>query len=386
MKLAPVILTVALSWLTTLNHKLFAGELEFTVHPVNPESEYSACAVLDVNEDGKLDIVCGGWWYAAPDWEKHFVMDVEVIRGRFDGYSHLPYDVNNDGRTDLINVNYRSQSIYWVENPGPTGNGWRKHTLALPGAMETGRLYDVDGDGDLDLLPNGIKFAAWWEIDEVPGDGGHMVKRWIQHDLPAEVGLHGIGFGDINGDGRGDIAGQKGWLETPTDDPRTGSWQWHPEYEMEKDASIPILVVDMDGDGDADLIYGRGHDYGLYWLEQTQEGGGARQWTKHEIDKSWSQAHTLLWEDLDGNGTPEIVTGKRYMAHDGKDPGAYEPLGIYRYEFDPAATEWNRHVISHHEKVGFCLDPKAADMDGDGDLDLVVSGRSGLYWLENRLK
>ena len=72
------------------------AEPSFRRHALNPDSTYSACAAVDVNRDGKLDVVCGGWWYEAPHWKRHFLRDVEIIRGRFDDYSNLPFDVNGD--------------------------------------------------------------------------------------------------------------------------------------------------------------------------------------------------------------------------------------------------------------------------------------------------
>ena len=89
-----------------------AEPVEFRVHELNPESEFSAAAAFDVDLDGDLDIVSGGFWYAAPMWERHAVRDVENIRGRFDDYSNLPLDVNGDGWVDLVSCNYRSRSIY----------------------------------------------------------------------------------------------------------------------------------------------------------------------------------------------------------------------------------------------------------------------------------
>ncbi|MCH7726997.1 MAG: alpha/beta fold hydrolase, partial [Planctomycetes bacterium] len=337
----------------------------------------------DVNRDGKLDIVCGGWWYEAPTWKKHFVRDVKMIRGRYDGYSHLPYDVDQDGWPDLINVNYRSQAIYWVQHPGKELGEWKKIVVDTPGPMETGRLVDIDGDGKVDLLPNGVRFAAWWEIVHDKTADGKNRTQWIRHDLPDEVGGHGVGFGDINGDGRGDIVGPRGWAEAPKD-PRKGRWIWRPEFQLHRDCGLPILVEDVDEDGDNDIVWGRGHHTGLYWLEQTRDDKGKRLWTKHVIDTSWSQAHSLLWADIDNDQKPELIAGKRYMGHDGKDPGEYDPLVSYWYKFDAKKRTWDRNLISYGWHVGYGLDPKAVDIDGDGDLDIVAAGRSGLYLLENR--
>jgi hypothetical protein len=210
---------------------------------------------------------------------------------------------------------------------------------------------------------------------------GNGETEWLRHDLPMELAGHGIGFGDINGDGRGDIVGCRGWAEAPVDRVNDG-WTWHPEFDLGAGISIPILVEDPDGDGDRDLIASHGHDFGLVWMEQTKAADG-RAWTRHAIDDSWSCAHALLWADLDGDGRDDLIAGKRYLGHDGRDPGETDPLCVYWYRFDPNARTWERHLIHEGGTVGMDLDPKAADLDGDGDIDLVAPARCGLHWIEN---
>ena len=355
------------------------GGIKFRVHTINAGSTYSAAAVFDVNRDGKLDIVSGGWWYEAPKWKRHFLREVEEIRGRFDDYSNLPIDVNGDGWLDLVSANYRSSKLYWIEHPGKKLGRWTTHEVAKPGPMETARLVDVDGDGRLDVLPNGVRFAAWWEIGEKDG-------KWTRHELPAEVAGHGIGFGDINGDGRGDIVSVNGWLEAPVDR-RRERWRWHPEFQLHRDGSVPMLVFDVDSDGDNDIVWSAAHHTGLHWLEQVTSKAESRipvrEWRFHTIDTSWSQAHSLLLGDLNNDGKPEVIAGKRYMGHDGKDPGEYNPMIVAAYSFQPKSKTFRRSLISNGWKAGFGLDPKLVDLDGDADLDLIGPGRSGLYWFEN---
>ena len=357
--------------------QLSAEEPRFRLRELNRSSTYSACAAIDVNGDQVLDVVCGGWWYEAPSWKRHFLRNVPRIRGRFDGYSCQPIDVNGDGWVDFVSANLRSRKLSWVEHPGPGGGLWVEHVVAYPGGMETGRLLDIDGNGKTDFLPNSTSFSTWWEISPV---------EWTRHELPAFASDHGQGFGDVDGDGRGDIVSPKGWLKGPSD-ARRGSWSWHPEFDLGP-SSIPILVHDVDRDGDNDLIWGMGHDFGLYWLEQTRsftkagKGGSERRWIRHAIDTSYSQLHAVLLADIDGDGQDDVVTGKRYMAHEGHDPGAYDALVIYWYRFEPRSKTWRRAEMARgHAGIG--LDPKAVDLDADGDVDFLAPGRSGLYWIEN---
>ena len=355
------------------------------------ENINESVAIIDVDRDGRLDVFAGRFWYQAPTWKRRFVRDVEVIRGRKDDYSSLPLDVNGDGWPDLVSVNYRSRSIYWVEHPGKElgkrDKSWTRHVIATPGASETGRIFDIDHDGRPDVLPNGTDFAAWFSVSHGnERDAG--APSWSQHRLPEQLAGHGIGFGDVNGDGRGDVVGTSGWAEAKGD----SRWVWHSDFRLHADAGIPILVHDVDGDGDSDLVWGRGHNIGLYWLEQLANEeqvlpeSAPLKWRLHAIDTTWSQAHTLLLDDVDGDGRLEVIAGKRYLGHDGKDPGEYNPLVIAWYKFNREARTWSQQVISESSDVGFGLDAKSGDIDGDGDVDIVCAGRSGLYLLENLRK
>ena len=249
----------------------------------------------------------------------------------------------------------------------------------------------------MDVLPAGTSFAAWYEFRSGAAAGQIM---WLRHNLPEQLIGHGIGAGDINGDGRTDIVGTSGWAESPLD-ARNGRWTWHADFQIAKDCGLPILVHDVDGDSDADLIWGRGHDVGLYWSEQLDESQdsftampGVRldeiepildsgRWLTHAIDTSWSCAHTLLLADIDGDGNQDLVAGKRFQGHDGKDPGENDPLAVYWYQFDVLSRTWQRHQISAGGSCGIDLDTVCCDLDDDGDMDIIAPSRSGLHWLEN---
>ncbi len=348
------------------------------LHVINADSRFEAAGILDVNRDGKLDILSGGFWYEAPDWTKHFVREIKEEGNYFYDFANLPMDVDGDGWMDTAGAAWHNSMVYWVRNPGKTDEPWQVFEVDTPGNMETAMAYDIDGDKQLDILPNIMSQAAWYGFTR--DASAPQGVKWQKHPLPQEVAGHGLGAGDVNGDGRCDVVAPKGWLEQTAD----GGWQWRPEFELGY-ASIPILVHDADGDGDADLLWGLGHNYGVYWMEQ-KTVNGQRTWEKYLIDDSWSQPHFLLMADLDNDGLDELVTGKRYHAHNGHDPGGNEARCVYYYDLDPAAKKWTRHVLHEGGTVGFGINTYAADIDGDGDLDVVAPGKSGLYLLENLLK
>jgi HEAT repeat protein len=355
-------------------------EVPFQLRVINSESDYEAGSIFDVNRDGKLDIYCGGFWYEAPDWKKHFVRDVPGDGGYYYDFAAVPQDVDNDGWTDIVNGSWHGKDVFWIRNPGVSAKPFEVFNIDKPGNLETLIGVDINGDGQLDFLPNTVRSMVWYEYKQVQQS---EQVRWIKHTLPAESAGHGVGAGDVNSDGKMDIITPKGWLEqtTPSDD----AWIWHPEFQL-PGASVPVLAHDVDKDGDSDIIVGNGHGYGVYWLEQQNNATGQRTWIKHVIDDTWSQAHFLILADLDLDGQKELITGKRRYAHNGHDKGGEHPVCVYYYRYHQTESTWTRHVIHEGGQVGFGIYTDAKDIDNDGDIDVLCPGKSGLFLMENLLK
>ncbi|MGQ9649618.1 MAG: FG-GAP repeat domain-containing protein [Phycisphaerae bacterium] len=357
-------------------------DVTFQMHVLNAESRFEAAGTCDMNNDGRLDIISGGFWYEAPAWKKHFIRDIPEQDNYYYDFANIPVDVDGDGWIDHVTVAWHNKQISWVRHPGNSGRPFEVIKIDDPGHLETAFGFDVNDDGRLDIVPNIFDGEpGWYEFK--PDSQMPYGVNWIKHPLPKDATGPGIGVGDINRDGRCDLIGGKGWAEQPANP--HAEWVWHAEFDL-GDASIPILVHDIDADGDLDLIWGIGHGYGLYWMEQERNAVGQRVWSKHEIDKSWSQAHAPILADIDNDGRMELIAGKRYYAHNGKDPGANDPRGIYWYDFDVTKRQWARHVIAEGGPAGLGIAPAATDIDGDGDIDIIAPGKSGLYFFENLLK
>ena len=350
-------------------------EIPFRKHTLDPGRNES-CAVADLNRDGRLDIISGENWYEAPAWTRRKFRSLPFWQNYIDSFSDHALDVNADGYPDVISVAWDARRIAWWENPGREPREWQMHLIDTGFPTEFSFLVDLDNDGKaLELLPQfGSAKAplAWYEVR----DG-----RWLKHQVSDRSYGHGIGAGDVNGDRRTDILTPKGWLEAPAD-PRQASWTFHPDFDLGSTGFIH--VDDVNRDGAADLITSAAHDYGIFWMEQ-QAGG---KWIKRLIDDAWSQPHALTLADLTGDGRPEIVTGKRLYAHNGRDPGEREPLGIYWYEYVQNGPRWDwiRHILDYGGSTGGGMQIPVVDLDADGDLDIVVAGKSGVYLFENLTK
>jgi hypothetical protein len=335
---------------------------------------------LDMNNDGFLDLLSGAYWYENPganggDWKQHQFRTVGIHNEFVSDCGEWTIDVNHDGAPDVVTAGWITNGLWWYENPGKSAAPdtlWQKHLIADSYDTEGGAFADINGDGKPDVIlahynHSGILWADF---------SGPQPK--VHHVGGKEQDGHGIGIADIDGDGKADILTPYGWFKNIDAD--NDKWEWHADWHL-GDAGFPILGYDVNHDGKLDLIYGQGHSYGLYWLEQTGTPAH-RDWKRHTIDESFSQSHALKLVDFDGDGEPYLITGKRYRGHSGNDPGSYDPVVIYAYKISKAAT-FTRIAISVNGTAGVGTQILAEDLDHDGDVDIAVAGKLGVHFLEN---
>jgi len=349
-----------------------SDDIAFKKHHLDPGAAES-CAFADINGDGRPDIVSGDHWFEAPKWTRHKFRELPFQNNYIDDFSDLPLDVDSDGHIDLVTAHWFSRKVSWWKNPGKGKGVWKEGGVDTGMNTEFAFLVDMDGDGKArEILPQygGKAITAWYEFK-----GG----RWVRHQVAGQSHGHGIGAGDVNGDGRIDILTPKGWLEAPAPGVE-GNWVHHPDWEFKEHLGF-LYVHDVNGDGKTDIVSSNAHDYGLFWLERTPNG-----WKKQVFEDVWSQAHATALIDLNGDGRKDFISGKRFLAHD-HDPGARDPLGLYWYETVPGpqgkGIYWARHIIDYGSMAGGGMQIPIADIDGDGDLDFAVAGKGGLYLFEN---
>jgi hypothetical protein len=424
-------------------------------------------AVGDLNRDGYNDVVSGPYWYAGPDFKTRYsifpatqsftvtstdglertIEGYEGALGRKNGYSEtsLVYtrDFNKDGWLDVLVIGFPGKEATWYENPGRdlTANvaQWWPHIAYDVVTNEAPGLVDLFDNGQPVLLcmtDNYIGYAA--------PDAQHPQNKWTFHRVSGELPilrdlrarfakvmgdkpfpfLHGLGGGDVDGDGRQDLLEPDGWWQQPgalTGDP---VWKFHKWTFLEDRSAFMVQLAstepltddeimkyskwpytmggaqmyayDVNGDDRPDVVSSLdAHGYGLAWFEQmpSKSAQGEIQFKAHFImppgpdpraSVNFTQLHALDLVDMDGDGLRDIVTGKRFWAHgpDGPDPETNSPAVLYWFKLTrtrDAQAEFVPHLIDDDSGVGTQV--VATDVNKDGRRDVVVGNKIGVFVL-----
>jgi putative membrane-bound dehydrogenase-like protein len=357
----------------------------------------------DFNNDGLLDISAGSVWYENPGphpsplpkgegtaspaqatstspWKMHVLAEKPNsfdIKTYGDTFMNWAEDVDGDGRQDLIVVDFPGKQTWWFQNPGHASKEPWKRNVVVPQTNDESPLYvDGDGDGRRELVyGDGANRLALARPQANPLLEWKATPIAAKDDVDVQKFYHGLGVGDINKDGRNDVIVPGGWSEQPA---AGGEWTFHAAPFGE--AQAQMYVYDFDGDGDNDVVGSSAHRRGIWWYEHDGD-----KWTTHKIDDSIAQTHALILADMNGDGLPDLVTGKRFYAHNGRDPGEDEPPTIAWYELSRTAGEtptprWTKHEFDADSGVGTQFE--VHDMNADGLLDVIVANKRGVFYFE----
>lgn len=357
------------------------------------EEFYSEGATAaDFNRDGQTDIVAGPFWYEGPDFKaRHAIYDPKPFdpHGYSDNFFAYAEDVNGDGWQDVLIYGFPGQDASWFENPKGQDRYWPRHRVLSEVSNESPTYVDIDGDGKQDIVCSlGGHYGYATRAADDPFTPWRFHK--ISDDSAGGRFTHGMGVGDVNGDGRLDLLEKNGWWEQPASLDGDPQWKKH-AFAFSGPGGAQMYAYDLDGDGDNDVITSlAAHGYGVVWFEHISQGGQI-DFKQHVIVGSttqenrygvrFSQPHAIELADIDGDGVQDIVTGKRYWAHG--PHGDAEPNA-------PAVLYWFRTVRDNqggvdfvpqriHDNSGIGVEVKARDVNGDGNLDIVVGNKKGAF-------
>jgi hypothetical protein len=364
-----------------------APKIDFKRTQLDAVFRSEGTAVGDFNHDGKMDISAGSVYYAAPDWKLHSIAPQPE---EYDphGYSHsfcnFADDLNGDGWTDLIVVDFPGEKTWWFENPQTAGGAWKKHVATPITNNESPAYLDVDGDGKRELI---LGFSTDGNFDSPERRLGFArptadpFQPWSLQAISAKAApgtqrySHGLGLGDVNADGRNDVLVPQGWWEAPAES-GVPEWKFHAAPLGQDCANM--FVYDFDGDGDNDVLSSAAHQLGIWWHEQAADG-----WQTHEIDRSFSQTHAMCFADFNGDALPDFVTGKRWWAHGPNgdvNPGDPAVMCYFELTRRDGKPVWVPHVFDHDSGMGTQFE--VADVNGDGLLDVVTANKKGANYFE----
>ncbi len=322
-----------------------AAPPRFSEHLISRDFTYPyGVALYDVDGDGDLDVTASDarahnnlYWFengGKGGWTRHVIHHQPMSGWRLE--RHAVGDFNRDGRPDIVIVENSMGDLRWLENPGPEKirSPWPVHFItradAVPGAYDVA-VADFDGDGDLDVAASSWNRGNMFTWHENPGD---PTQLWKQHRIAGNLG------------------------ETRT-----------------------VRVADFDGDGRPDVLGTASGDGLVLWFQNPGPGGG--EWRAQVIDTALRPSHGEA-ADMDGDGDPDVVMTFGMAA----EYSRLQPVAsrIVWYENLGKGAAWKRHVVE--EPFPNAFDVVAADLDGDGDLDLAATAWNkdagvALAWFEN---
>ena len=356
----------------------------------------------DINHDGIPDVVAGPFYFLGPDYtERHeftAARSYSASNNFPEGMVYFSYDFTGDGWADIICVD--SRPIYLYVNPKGESRRWDRYNVVPSATSEIEVFRDIDGDGKPDILFAGPQATLAY----AKPDPANPTAVWKVHNIsePGLAGAHGMGVGDINGDGRMDVVNSRGWWEQPASGAAEGPWKFHPAQFGNGGAEMG--VYDVNGDGLVDVVTAiSAHTWGLAWFEQKRDPQGNISFVRHDImgdfstknagGVTFSEPHAAAFADMDGDGVPDMIVGKRLYSHleSHIDPDPYGAAVLYWYRTvrNPKAeggAEFVPELIHNRSGVGSQF--IVTDLNGDGAPDIVISDVKGtfIFWNQMRVR
>lgn len=357
--------------------------------------------VGDIDGDGQLDVICGPYWYAGPDFQDRYaIYPAQEFdpHGYSDNFFCYTDDFNGDGLTDILVIGFPGAAAFWYQNPGhdqvrSDKAVWAKH-LALDIVDNESPTYaDLTGDGQREIICSRGGYFGFAQPDREDPTAAWQFTPISDQSAGGRF-THGLGIGDVDGDGRLDLLEKSGWWQQPESLAGNRQWQKHP-FEFSGPGGAQMLVMDVDGDGRNDVITSlEAHGYGITWYRQLRQGDRigfephvivGRQPADSPFGVVFTQPHALTLADIDGDGLLDLVAGKRWWAHGPRgdvEPNAAAELYWFQLQRRPAGQDGPPAVFVPRridDRSGVGTDVQVHDLDGDGLLDIVTGSKLGCF-------
>jgi len=348
----------------------------------------------DINGDGHMDVIHGPFWFAGPDFKtRHLIYQTppQNREGYANNFFSWPYDFNKDGRVDVLTAGFPGTPAYVYENPGSQGwdKPWPRHQVFDWVSNESPHFTNLVGDAAPELVCTRDGHFGYAGINPANPFAPWTFYPISDRIAPVKFG-HGLGVGDVNGDGRMDVLMKDGWFEQP-EDLTQGRWTLH-KVSFAPRGGAEMFAYDVDGDGDNDVITSlAAHEYGLVWHEQTPQGfkehlimGDRPGLNKYGV--YFSELHSVQLADMDGDGLKDIVTGKTYWSHHKKSHGWDDGAVVYWFKLvrGKDGVDWIPMKVDGESGIGRQL--VIQDMNGDKLPDILTGGMKGAHVLLHRVK
>ena len=359
--------------------------------------------VGDFNHDGVNDIVAGPYYYLGPDFTKsREIYAAQTINPstQYPGECMQAFaaDFTGDGWADAACMGGIGSPLHLFVNPRGEPRRWDKFDVVPNVQKEVSLVADIDGDGKPEFIYGGGGLLHYAEPDP-----GNPTASWVVHDISEQGpwgGGHGLGVGDIDGDKKTDLVEAYGWWQQPSAGAASGLWAYHPQaFATWSGHASPggaeMAVYDVNGDARNDVVTVlQAHGMGMAWFEQKRDSSGAITFERHMVFEDFStknagdvvisELHGSTSGDMDGDGIPDFIVGKRYWSHldNYTDPDPYGAPVLYVYRTirnpkAPGGAEFVPELIHNRSGGGNAI--TATDVNKDGRMDIVTATDRGLF-------